>query len=1291
MICPNKNMESWGSLVKDIQAQFNVDESTAGDLAEIAFHRKGDIPSIDEAMSIFDVGSKTFTKKSVIKSIDGIFKSSKEKSQADLGYAQGVAEGTLAGEIAGKESGRAEGKKEGIAEGTLAGEMAQGKVMAAEIRKLNDKLAKGEITKQQLQDRVKELGYEVRFKEAEGKLAAEIAGKIAGRKEGVQEQKNFQKEFVAKVNEYLKTSKELIGKISDTQIKAIIRRAAKIGTSEINLADFKKYVDNVIQKENYAKDLDDAESMQLKLKPEFGDAANVVARMKGIDLSKLTPSDVAIFKDLAQKLKDSKSIFKNVKFNIADADKIMTSLEGSVIKDVIPKQKAEFSTRGLTDEQISILDEFINIEDKKEFLKTLSEEKKKELRKLLETAGTNTSNELKEKIKDPEFEKTIGVTNFKYLQEIADFDLSKLDDEDLSEVIKTVNNSIENNSIANVTNAYVAVKAIKNSNILLDKLKNVKKFTLGIAAKMYFPTALSIKGVFGSDRSASIFRAYMGFDQVVGGFTKGEFAIYSDKGMAERYRLLNKKNKLKDTAENNMIIGVYSNAVDVRVGKEDADFIENKKQIRLTIDAMLKMADKEKVEAGQFLDLIYKENLEKFNTHKEFMDNYAKLYDSHVKASTFFIDEYKSNSKAYQEFSLSAKNKAFNADERPWYTPKFYIKIDPIMSIQDDVKGSGGELQSYYTGRTEDRYLFGKLPENRMVDLVNYQYNTTLEYGNMISEQESYVGTSLYRKITGKEGSKERAKFYEIVGGEKNAANLMNDYEISLDLLKNGQQINDDLNKIAVIRILGSLKQTGAITALASLSQAIKQRTPLINVLFQNPVALIKTYKLSNNKIKNLKLLEEGTVSVRGNEMVILTTGGQKAKTLAKSRFKNNQSELLSKVTDIRKKGGELSMQALTGTDVKVASRSWLSFYMQYMQNNGVSLSVKDLETEHLKIDDLRREAISYAEQKTASTQAASKKELGSLLQKQNRDVLKTIAQTVFNPFSGFATNTRARTIGDLKHIALGDSRQKLESFKSLVASTAEAVAFQGAKQYLIGVGLKEMALKPLIASIFNLEDKEEAIPELKKSLKKFYTNVTKDLLFSGFSSGVEESIILGINYAIYKMGEGVDKEGGDNFLEYLKGDPFFEKGYKAMPGKSNIPNNIAFGATYLGTYGIPIREIVDAYNNIDAGNIGVADNSYTFKKITEKGGELDYDNTRVTIEKEKALKLLEEEANFYKWLGIIQTFSLMTNLRDNDIINSFKSMKVDVAKSKRTSSGGSLLKGKSMKGASMKSPSMRQ
>ena len=66
-------------------------------------------------------------------------------------------------------------------------------------------------------------------------------------------------------------------------------------------------------------------------------------------------------------------------------------------------------------------------------------------------------------------------------------------------------------------------------------------------------------------------------------------------------------------------------------------------------------------------------------------------------------------------------------------------------------------------------------------------------------------------------GQKKEQKFYEIVGGEKNALNIKEDYQVSLDLLKNGDnKINDDLNKVRLVRLFGSLKQAGAVTALAS-------------------------------------------------------------------------------------------------------------------------------------------------------------------------------------------------------------------------------------------------------------------------------------------------------------------------------------------------------------------------------------------------------------------------------------------------------------------------------------------
>jgi hypothetical protein len=242
MVCPPKQgplaeSSGWNKLVKDIKEKFGLDDAKALKLAEIAFYKKGDMPSSEEAISILSNKRKGFVKKTIKQTITGMFNSIRKKSAADRGFAFGVAEGKTIGAI------------------------EQAKVMGAEIKKLNEKLDKGEITKQQLQDRIKELGYEVRFKEAEGKLAGEIAGKIAGRKEGIFKQKSAQAEFTEKINEYLNNF-VFKGKITALQAKALSRRSINVGTSDIGFKAFTDYVDKLIENPNYDNEVIEVRKMQ---------------------------------------------------------------------------------------------------------------------------------------------------------------------------------------------------------------------------------------------------------------------------------------------------------------------------------------------------------------------------------------------------------------------------------------------------------------------------------------------------------------------------------------------------------------------------------------------------------------------------------------------------------------------------------------------------------------------------------------------------------------------------------------------------------------------------------------------------------------------------------------------------------------------------------------------------------------------------------------------------------------------------------------------------------------------
>jgi len=82
-----------------------------------------------------------------------------------------------------------------------------------------------------------------------------------GKKIGEKSTRDMQKSFAQRVKEYV-DDLSIRGKISNIQAKAIAKRAAKVGSSEASMNKFTTYVDNVVDKVNYAADLAEVEKLQ---------------------------------------------------------------------------------------------------------------------------------------------------------------------------------------------------------------------------------------------------------------------------------------------------------------------------------------------------------------------------------------------------------------------------------------------------------------------------------------------------------------------------------------------------------------------------------------------------------------------------------------------------------------------------------------------------------------------------------------------------------------------------------------------------------------------------------------------------------------------------------------------------------------------------------------------------------------------------------------------------------------------------------------------------------------------
>jgi hypothetical protein len=82
-----------------------------------------------------------------------------------------------------------------------------------------------------------------------------------GKKIGEKATRDMQKSFAERVKEYV-DDLSVRGRISNIQAKTIAKRAAKVGSSEASMNKFTTYVDNVVDKVNYAADLAEMAKLQ---------------------------------------------------------------------------------------------------------------------------------------------------------------------------------------------------------------------------------------------------------------------------------------------------------------------------------------------------------------------------------------------------------------------------------------------------------------------------------------------------------------------------------------------------------------------------------------------------------------------------------------------------------------------------------------------------------------------------------------------------------------------------------------------------------------------------------------------------------------------------------------------------------------------------------------------------------------------------------------------------------------------------------------------------------------------
>jgi hypothetical protein len=1233
-LCPNKSSKEW----KDLSA--GLTERLAGKsakeidaVAHVAYILKGDgsIPAVDEAVVLLTKnGKKQFTE--TVKTASKAFKLGAE-----------------------------EARKEAF----LAGQMRQGRDMAPKIRALEEKLAEGKITEAEYKERIKELEYEGRFKEAEAKLAAEIEGKKAGRKEGVKEQTAFQKEFSKRISDFIKTSEKLRGVLSPKQVESVVRKAASVGTSDKAMMKFTQYFEKVVSNANYDKDLSTGISLQKKLVKPFAEAAALVKRMKNLPLEYLSAEELTRFNELASAyvastVAPTSSGYRA--FDVSATEKLFKPIEDAVNDAITADVEAAYGVIGLTNEEALVLDEFMSSEDMDMFLKNLAEAKKKTLRTNLEKVADYSLLGLKEKLdaSSAELEQEYGKDFVEKLRRISEVNPATIaDNNQLAELIKTVDNVIVNNSNANVGNALAIVQASVNIKKLEIATSRVIKFVAGGVAKFYYDTPIVLQRIFGNTEVESEVIRLTEKDAVILASTSAEKDVLK---LADDYKKFRKKIGLDNSAETDITIGVYADLINVKTGSEDYDFLNNKAQLEQSIEESIKGADPEDKYIGELAKFIYDSSVKESNTLADFKKKYSAMHSKEVKAAEWGTEniwnKYGSEFKAHAEEDL---NETFDADGRKNYFPRSYKRVKK-GGEEFDINESifiNNTLKPKETGRSKERKLINTLPKNKVVD-YRFEYNTFKTLQEQLFTSRSHLAAKTFHYMSRNDAAMEKS-----FGGNENQATYVNTYKKQYDLFRFGKKVTDEVFKSTFFAATRIAKDLGSSIVLGTPAQVVKQATPLVLAIVRNRKYTVEV--LSSNVSPNIKLFDLAPVGAAGIQMGAAGRS-EGVEALAYSKTKRGAKKLISNITDITGKIRELTLTPLTNTDVYVRKKTFAAYYLKYMNDVAkIKTSAKDLETEHERINEDRRMALAYAQQSIDKTQATTVKELQSEFKRNdNADFVRELVKNWIFPFNNFSSNTKARTTDDMQKIIYGNDLQKSEAKKDLNGSILEMAAYQAVNVFIVA-GIYRFGAKEILKNIFDIEDDEEFFESFSKSFKKWYTLVVKDFTTGGLGTGTEESGMKVLNRSTYFVLKAFGATEKDYFT-WLKDEPTFQPTYKP-------PTDDGFGfLDFIGAYGIPFETIGASVEDISAGVTGVAKATRTIETRKSKVKQEGY-NLNITT---NDVDLTKEQRRFFLFMGIANGISGLTGLQDAEIMRAGERLKSSIKREermrqypKRRSSGG--------------------
>ena len=908
--------------------------------------------------------------------------------------------------------------------------------------------------------------------------------------------------------------------VKKKKLNSIQKRISKVNLNNpVMVERLIGYIDNVLQDANYDAKLKEATQRKARVRRMSNNKKKSAGlRAVGKAFNNIDPrlvDDIDAYIEMAKVVMDGLKPTQSKSSGVDAAIPFDTKSVSEYIAESLKNQQAvvekalaaEFeSITGIPASDLSFeeMNEFLadletSPEKKKENAQFNKGQKKEKLKAAFNAYAAVVSDLVNEK-RDPFTGEPVDITDKekKMMLELVGMDTDLMSSNRAIEAIDAMSNFIVNGSIDGVEMQLAQARGRESSNSLVNEgvkaknLKLVSGWVSRIFAEHFTSLPIVLERMFGKTKSRAVAVA-SGLQGIMMGKAK---AIKQARNVIDSYFQEFSKKKPNgeafNTRENSYERGVLGAILRTISGGEKAEFTRKKGLIKQTIEALETGSDVQK-EMAEGYQAVYDRILKGATSIEEAV---SRADDVNLKAVQWWIDEWNTRYDDLSNVSAEVYNEQLDKDIN--YTPDVFKGIDGSNTYditQSSFFNAASSVDKNKTGTLMETTRPSKLPVNEAGQPTRY-LNLDFDQNNSDTFQAALTDINTASSVMQMDGFIKSNGLLRMIENKKDREVLVNRLKGYVDLTKGKTSMNTDSER-EMSKKLDFIATLGVSKALGGVFQSVKQTVSVgVNTIVNSGRFPAIGMIMSDS---NLNSWLEAT------DMPIINRGMSSRASL------DFESDLVEKAARSKgeaaikyiKKLNEFYLKKfLQNPDVFIAKASFVAYYKQHLQKNGIEFS----------LDEYNQGALDYAQQQVDRQQNTSDADLQGDFFTSTNTWTKGIRKIAV-PFTNFVMNQKARMMSDVRAITSNSvtMEDKKIAIRSLGGLSAEMVTF-----YAISAGVRELMFQ-LTDTLFGYDDDEERKKKrLEQNKKIARTGLIKDFLSP--TPFLDDAVMEGLKSLISKM-----------------------------------------------------------------------------------------------------------------------------------------------------------------------------